>query len=48
MNEIWKKQFEKYNNLINSSFTEDDFLLTGKINIFGKSMTISSKYKINK
>ena len=48
MNEIWKKQFEKYNNLINSSFTEDDFLLTGKINIFGKSMTVSSKYKLNK
>ncbi len=48
MNEIWKKQFEKYNKLINSSFTEDDFLLTGKINIFGKSMTVSSKYKINK
>ena len=48
MSEVWKKQFEKYDSLINSSFTQDDFLLTGKINVFDKSMTVSSKYKINK
>ena len=48
MSEVWKKQFEKYDSLINSSFTLDDFLLTGKINVFGKSMTVSSKYKLNK
>ena len=48
MSEVWKKQFEKYDSLINSSFTQDDFLLTGKINVFGKSMTVSSKYKLNK
>ena len=48
MSEVWKKQFEKYDSLINSSFTLDDFLLTGKINVFDKSMKVSSKYKINK
>ena len=48
MSEVWKKQFEKYDSLINSSFTLDDFLLTGKINIFDKSMKVSTKYKINK
>ena len=36
MSEVWKKQFEKYDSLINSSFTQDDFLLTGKINVFEK------------
>ena len=48
MSEVWKKQFEKYDSLINTGFTQDDFLLTGKINVFGKSMTVSSKYKLNK
>ena len=48
MSEVWKKQFGKYDSLINSSFTLDDFLLTGKINIFDKSMKVSTKYKINK
>ena len=48
MTDIWNKQFEQYNSLINSSYTNEDFLLTGKIDLLHKSLSISPKITFNK
>ena len=48
MTDIWNKQFEQYNTLINSSYTNEDFLLTGKMDLLHKSLSISPKITFNK
>ncbi len=48
MTDIWNKEFEQYNTLINSTYTNDDFLLTGKLDLLHKSLSISPKITFNK
>ena len=48
VSDVWNKQFEQYENLINASYTKEDFLLTGKMDLLNKSLSTTSKLKINK
>ena len=46
--EFWEDQQKNYKNTLNSYYTYDDFLLSGKIQIRDKPIIIKSKYFINK
>jgi len=46
--EFWEDQSKFYKNILNSYYTYDDFLLSGKINIRDKNIKIKTKYILNK
>ena len=46
--EFWEDQQKNYKNILNSYYTYDDFLLSGKIQIRDKPIIIKTKYFLNK